>query len=194
MPQLSVWYVPPRSVQQYSKSHCSQKMDMGPCSKSHLPRLKEQYEDELARGEKFPQIVSEHQRFVQNFIADIDRKIAANKRRLDQTPEETERFNAIMGEIGDIEAALAIATSDMESLGEQGLVEESLAELDKVEALKVERTAKDRELQTLQENSGASGNQKLRVCDICGAYLSILDSDRRLADHFGGKVCLVWLT
>ena len=99
-----------------------------------------------------------------------------------------------MGEIGDIEAALAIATSDMESLGEQGLVEESLAELDKVEALKVERTAKDRELQTLQENSGASGNQKLRVCDICGAYLSILDSDRRLADHFGGKVCLVWLT
>lgn len=40
----------------------------------------------------------------------------------------------------------------------------------------------------LQETSGASGHQKLRVCDICGAYLSILDSDRRLADHFGGKV------
>jgi hypothetical protein len=28
----------------------------------------------------------------------------------------------------------------------------------------------------------------LRVCDVCGAYLSVLDSDRRLADHFGGKV------
>ena len=25
---------------------------------------------------------------------------------------------------------------------------------------------------------------------MCGAYLSVLDSDRRLADHFGGKVCL----
>lgn len=165
-------------------------MDMGPCPKSHLPRLKEQYDAALIRGEKFPQIIAEHQRYVQNFIADIDRKINANKRRLDQTPEETERFNTIMSEISDIEAALSIATSDMESLGQQGLVEESLAELDKVEALKVERTAKDRELQTLQENSGASGNQKLRVCDICGAYLSILDSDRRLADHFGGKVCL----
>jgi hypothetical protein len=23
---------------------------------------------------------------------------------------------------------------------------------------------------------------------VCGAYLSVLDSDRRLADHFGGKV------
>lgn len=28
----------------------------------------------------------------------------------------------------------------------------------------------------------------MRVCDVCGAYLSVLDSDRRLADHFGGKV------
>ena len=45
-----------------------------------------------------------------------------------------------------------------------------------------------RELQQLTDTSGASGHQKLRVCDICGAYLSVLDSDRRLADHFGGKV------
>ena len=47
-----------------------------------------------------------------------------------------------------------------------------------------------RELQQLTDTSGASGHQKLRVCDVCGAYLSVLDSDRRLADHFGGKVCL----
>ena len=74
----------------------------------------------------------------------------------------------------------------MESLGEQGRGEESLKELEKVEALKMERSDKEKELQTLQENSGASGHQKLRVCDICGAYLSILDSDRRLADHLSG--------
>jgi len=46
-------------------------------------------------------------------------------------------------------------------------------------------------LQQLTETSGASGHQKLRVCDVCGAYLSVLDSDRRLADHFGGKVSLI---
>lgn len=45
-----------------------------------------------------------------------------------------------------------------------------------------------RDLQQLTDTSGASGHQKLRVCDVCGAYLSVLDSDRRLADHFGGKV------
>lgn len=63
-----------------------------------------------------------------------------------------------------------------------------MAELAKAEALKAEKQDKERELQQLTDTSGASGHQKLRVCDICGAYLSILDSDRRLADHFGGKV------
>ena len=63
-----------------------------------------------------------------------------------------------------------------------------MAELAKAEALKTEKQDKERELQQLTDTSGASGHQKLRVCDICGAYLSILDSDRRLADHFGGKV------
>lgn len=47
-----------------------------------------------------------------------------------------------------------------------------------------------RDLQQLTDTSGASGHQKLRVCDVCGAYLSVLDSDRRLADHFGGKVII----
>lgn len=30
--------------------------------------------------------------------------------------------------------------------------------------------------------------QKLRVCEVCSAYLGIHDNDRRLADHFGGKL------
>ena len=60
--------------------------------------------------------------------------------------------------------------------------------LQKAEALKQEKADRERDLQVLSDSSGASGHQKLRVCDVCGAYLSILDSDRRLADHFGGRV------
>jgi hypothetical protein len=45
-----------------------------------------------------------------------------------------------------------------------------------------------RELKTLSDSAGPSGHQKLQVCDVCGAYLSRLDNDRRLADHFYGKV------
>lgn len=163
-------------------------MDLGPCPKSHLPRYKELYDAAVERGEKFPQIVSEFHKNIHMFIADMDRKIAANRRRLQQTPEEMERFNAMMRDVNEIESAINTATAEMESLGEQGRVEESLKELEKVEALKAERAEKEKDLQALQESSGASGHQKLRVCDICGAYLSILDSDRRLADHFSGKM------
>ena len=99
--------------------------------------------------------------------------------------------------------------------GEQGKVDESMREMAAIEALKSEKADKEvrlqlpiifmhlklnmifftflliqRELQQLTDTSGASGHQKLRVCDVCGAYLSVLDSDRRLADHFGGKMHL----
>ena len=36
--------------------------------------------------------------------------------------------------------------------------------------------------------SSALQQQKLRVCEVCGSYLGIYDNDRRLADHFGGKL------
>ncbi|MCO5548022.1 hypothetical protein L7F22_001478 [Adiantum nelumboides] len=77
---------------------------------------------------------------------------------------------------------------EVERLGEEGMIEESLKELEKSEAIKLEKENKELELQKLNDSAGASGHQKLRVCDVCGAYLSVLDSDRRLADHFGGRV------
>lgn len=52
------------------------------------------------------------------------------------------------------------------------------------------KTEKERELKALSDTSGPSGHQKLQVCDVCGAYLSRLDNDRRLADHFYGKMHL----
>ena len=36
--------------------------------------------------------------------------------------------------------------------------------------------------------------QKLRACEVCGAFLSMYDNDRRLADHFGGKLHIGFVT
>ncbi|GLT32032.1 hypothetical protein SLA2020_067260 [Shorea laevis] len=36
-------------------------------------------------------------------------------------------------------------------------------------------------------------DQKLHVCDICGAFLSVYNSDRHLVDHFGGKLHLDYM-
>ncbi|XP_057539840.1 uncharacterized protein LOC130817894 isoform X2 [Amaranthus tricolor] len=83
-----------------------------------------------------------------------------------------------------------------EDLGEQGMVDEAQKALEEAEALK--RLAPRQE-----PAAGDSGkytaadvritDQKLRVCDICGAFLSVYDSDRRLADHFGGKLHLGYM-
>jgi len=107
-----------------------------------------------------------------------------------KTPEENAKTTNLMREIAEIELAIQGGTEKIETLGEQGKVDESMREMAAIEALKSEKSDKERELQQLTDTSGASGHQKLRVCDVCGAYLSVLDSDRRLADHFGGKMHL----
>ncbi|ETS64785.1 hypothetical protein PaG_00748 [Moesziomyces aphidis] len=169
------------------------KVDLGACPKAHTPKYKDEYRKALAAGQRFPEFEREHEHNIMAFINDIDRKINTNKRRLEQTPEELARFANMNREIAEIETALAAVMAEVEALGEQGQIEESLAELAKADALKEEKAQKEEELHKAQENSGASGHQKLRVCDVCGAYLSILDSDRRLADHFGGKMHLGYL-
>lgn len=195
-----------------------QKMDLGQCPKLHSKRLKDDYEAAVAEARKaarsgetkdlkvsikeLENMQREYERNIMMFVEECDRRIRAAQRRLEKTPEENNKTTNLMREIGEIESAYSGAMQAVEQLGESGQIDESMAELAKAEALKAEKQDKERELQLLTENSGASGHQKLRVCEICGAYLSILDSDKRLADHFGGKVrpnlliriiyCSVW--
>ncbi|KAA1079127.1 splicing factor [Puccinia graminis f. sp. tritici] len=131
----------------------------------------------------------EYENNILGFVDECDRRIRAAQKRLEKTPEENNRTTALMREIGEIQTGYDGAMAEVENLGESGQVDQSMAELAKAQALKSEKLEKERELQQLT----ASGHQKLRVCDICGAYLSILDSDRRLADHFGGKMHLGYL-
>ncbi|VAI58310.1 unnamed protein product [Triticum turgidum subsp. durum] len=76
-----------------------------------------------------------------------------------------------------------------EELGESGMIDEAQKLLDEAEALK-KLGARP---QPVPDSAKISTHvqitdQKLRLCDICGAFLSVYDSDRRLADHFGGKL------
>lgn len=82
-----------------------------------------------------------------------------------------------------------------EELGEQGMVDEAQKALEEAEALKKLAPR----LEPVVDSTKYSAvdvritDQKLRVCDICGAFLSVYDSDRRLADHFGGKLHLGYM-
>jgi len=169
------------------------KMDLGACPKSHTERLKTEFQaakEATPNDPIFARFRAEYEANIFSFVDECDRRIRAAHRRLEKTPEENAKTTNLMREIGEIELAIQGGTEKIEQLGEQGKVDESMRELAAIEALKSEKADKERELQQLTDTSGASGHQKLRVCDVCGAYLSVLDSDRRLADHFGGKMHL----
>lgn len=69
-------------------------------------------------------------------------------------------------------------------------VSRAMDEMFRVKQIMQTKTEREKELKALSDTSGPSGHQKLQVCDVCGAYLSRLDNDRRLADHFYGKMHL----
>jgi len=169
------------------------KMDLGACPKSHTERLKTEFLAARTTNPgdpTFARFQKEYEANIFQFVDECDRRIRAAHRRLEKTPEENAKTTNLMREIAEIELAIQGGTEKIEVYGEQGKVDESMREMQAIEALKSEKADKERELQQLTDTSGASGHQKLRVCDICGAYLSVLDSDRRLADHFGGKMHL----
>ncbi|KAI3988134.1 hypothetical protein MKX01_011923 [Papaver californicum] len=82
-----------------------------------------------------------------------------------------------------------------EDLGEKGMVDEAQKALEEAEALKKLAARQDPGLDSSKYTAAdvRITDQKLRVCDICGAFLSVYDSDRRLADHFGGKLHLGYM-
>ncbi|KAJ8345220.1 hypothetical protein SKAU_G00294130 [Synaphobranchus kaupii] len=164
------------------------RMDLGECVKVHDLALRADYEIASKNQEYFFELdATEH---LQSFIADCDRRTELAKKRLAETQEEisaevaakAERVHELNEEIGKL---LARA----EQLGGEGNVDEAQQVLEKVENT---RTMK-REAEDVYRNSMPASSfqqQKLRVCEVCSAYLGLHDNDRRLADHFGGKLHL----
>ena len=76
-----------------------------------------------------------------------------------------------------------------EQAGAEGKVEESMKFMDEVEDIRKKKVAAELEYRNSMPASSYQ-QQKLRVCEVCSAYLGIHDNDRRLADHFGGKLHL----
>lgn len=72
-------------------------------------------------------------------------------------------------------------------------MDESLALMVEVEEIKNQKkTLEDEYHGSIPRH--AVQQQKLRACEVCGAFLSMYDNDRRLADHFGGKLHIGFVT
>ncbi|XP_026724993.1 putative RNA-binding protein Luc7-like 2 isoform X3 [Trichoplusia ni] len=167
-------------------------MDLGECPKIHDLALRADYELASKTKDYFYDIdATEH---LEAFIADCDRRTTAAKQRLAETQEElsaevTEKANAVHELAEQIGQKLARA----EALGEEGMVEESVKLMGEIDELRKKKAVAEQEYRNSMPASSYQ-QQKLRVCEVCSAYLGIHDNDRRLADHFGGKLHLGFIT
>lgn len=167
------------------------KRDLGPCPKVHNEALKAEYD-----------AASEEQRLKWGFDFDVlraygrevsmcDSDIHRNEDRLDKTADEARRERELAEQITTLTEQYETAMAEIRFFAtKMDVVHQAV--LDHVAARQKLHDILDarQQLAALNEQSGPSGHQKLQVCDTCAAYLSRLDNDRRLADHFSGKLHL----
>lgn len=132
----------------------------------------------------------DYMRDLQKYIDECNRRIDQAQRRLEKTPDEIRQTNALLKQIADLGKSVESGLLEIQVLGEQSEVSRAYEEFFRIRQAMQTKGDKERELKALSDTSGPSGHQKLQVCDVCGAYLSRLDNDRRLADHFYGKMHL----
>ncbi|KAG8523337.1 putative RNA-binding protein Luc7-like 2 [Galemys pyrenaicus] len=164
------------------------RMDLGECLKVHDLALRADYEIASKEQDFFFELdAMDH---LQSFIADCDRRTEVAKKRLAETQEEISAEVAAKAErVHELNEEIGKLLAKVEQLGAEGNVEESQKVMDEVEKAR----AKKREAEEVYRNSMPASSfqqQKLRVCEVCSAYLGLHDNDRRLADHFGGKLHL----
>ncbi|KAM0478974.1 hypothetical protein ACHAPE_007643 [Trichoderma viride] len=166
------------------------KQDLGQCPKVHAEALKTEYEGLSEREKHKYGFEYDYMRDLQKYIDECNRRIDAAQRRLEKTPDEIRQTNALLKTISDFTSSINSGLLEVEILGSLGEVSRAQDELFRVRQAAQQKAEREKELKALSDTSGPSGHQKLQVCDVCGAYLSRLDNDRRLADHFYGKMHL----
>lgn len=144
-------------------------MDLGACPKSHTERLKTEFlqaRESEPNNPVFARFQMEYESNIFAFVDECDRRIRAAHRRLEKTPEENAKTTNLMREIAEIELAIQGGTEKIETLGEQGKVDESMREMAAIEALKSEKAEKEARILRLFPSSD------LRTDLICSENFS----------------------
>merc|ERR1719443_936237 len=164
------------------------RMDLGECPKVHDLALRADYEAAAKDKDYFYDVdAGEH---LKSFIEDCDRRTELAKKRLAETQEElSAEVTSKAEKVHALAEAIGKKLAQAEQAGAEGKVDESIKLMEEVEQTRKKKADAEQEYRNSMPASSYQ-QQKLRVCEVCSAYLGIHDNDRRLADHFGGKLHL----
>lgn len=166
----------------------STRLNLGECPKIHDLAFKADYKNAyVAKRVNYDIDAYEH---LAAFLDDCDKRTEIAKRKLKETQEELSKEAAANADkIFDLGEQIGKTLAEAETLGAEGNVEQSMLLLEKVEELKKEKLQAEADFRNSMPASSHQ-QQKLRMCEVCCAFLGIHDNDRQLADHFEGKLHL----
>ena len=167
--------------------------DIGTCPKIHHEKLNLSY-DKVKDTQNFG-YEEDLEHYLGDFIAKCERANEIRKRRrnpdgLDsQDPAELAKETELAAIIMRNSNLMRDLMEETEKLAEAGDLDASMEAMSQIEVLRSERTAAQAEAKRIEEEKRATNPEsKLRMCEQCGAFLSIYDNETRLADHFMGKL------
>ncbi|AOA60755.1 U1 snRNP complex associated protein [Komagataella phaffii CBS 7435] len=171
------------------------KGDIGTCPKLHMERHRILYESLRKEGTTLPDYERQYLSELRRYIDDCDYRIKVALARLEHTPEERAQLSDVTRSLDDLSTKIGIMTQEIEQLAQTSPEETTklVIESRKLQETCDERDRLGKQYAEMLDNLGQAAQQKLQVCEVCAAYLSRLDSDRRLADHFVGKIHLGYL-
>eukprot|EP01102_Stenamoeba_stenopodia_P009430 TRINITY_DN2778_c0_g1_i4.p1 TRINITY_DN2778_c0_g1~~TRINITY_DN2778_c0_g1_i4.p1 ORF type:complete len:327 (-),score=57.16 TRINITY_DN2778_c0_g1_i4:187-1101(-) len=189
-PKRTVHFTDPDVCKHYLVAFCpndlfiNTKSDLGPCTKLHDPVCKDEYQQ--ARDRERYRYEEDFLAYLERLISDLDKRIRRGHERLDHQDDLPEvplseenrlRVEKINEQIVDL-------LGKIQTLGEEGNIDEAEALTRQVESLKNERE----DLKKGGEARSISQQEKrMKVCDVCGAFLVIGDTDKRTLGHMDGK-------
>ena len=172
------------------------KEDPGTCTGAHDPRLRRAYAG-AAVGTDFGWDRDLEQVLV-GVQARSEKNIARARERV--AAEEAGDAGALEGVDIDGDPALAALSARITDLAAEAAAAADRGDLERAgacdeegESLRRARAEAAAVVLLTRYGGGGGGDgtrQRLRVCNACGAYLSLSDSRDRIADHFGGRAHL----
>jgi len=152
---------------------------MGECPKLHSEPLKYRYE--IQRKERDYGYEKSLYYFLDDLVSQCDRTVERQQRKLQEQEKQKMENDPTARQIRALEEQAKI-------LGEEGRLEEYNKVQEQINELKKTQIIPT----TLPEISNdllqKSQQHQLKVCEICGCFLSKFESQERLEDHFKGKL------
>ncbi|XP_024535839.1 luc7-like protein 3 [Selaginella moellendorffii] len=158
------------------------KSDLGPCGKVHDDALREPFR----KSNKVAQYEMEFLRYLERLISDLERKIRRCYERLEKEVPVMEQNKGGTEKISAISLEVQALLKRAEKEGEEGMVDQAQATMEKVEILNRE---KELIMRAIMPEYGTilEKEKRMQVCEICGAMQASTDTEKRLASHLEGR-------